>query len=230
MTLEWGSGVAVVETAMMPITQTMATRFVLLTDCAVMRLGFEALAQGDPDVDFAGAAMSDAEALALIDLEKPSVVVLDHAVASGAERLCRIVHRHHPTLPVLVLSDALDDAAVRGSIDAGAQGFMYKDAPPEDIKSALVRLGQGESVLDPRVTGRVIEWASQRPVEIADGRLSSREIDVVRRVAHGESNKQIAKRLGLTENTVKTYLRRAYRKLDCQTRSAAAAVVARWGL
>jgi len=208
-----------------------STRFVVLTDCTLLRSGFEALAAGDDELDLAGTASTENEANALIARTSPDVVLIDYGLADDrALPLCREITQHRPGLPVLMISDVLSDEAVRGSLEAGAQGFLYKDVEIEELRTAIHSLAEGASVLDPRVTGRVIVWASHHPADTAEDTLSAREVDVVRRVARGESNKQIARHLRLSENTVKTYLRRAYRKLDCQTRSAAAALVARRGL
>ena len=206
------------------------TSFVVFTDCTLVRAGFEALASAFSDLDLVGTAPT-ADAADFVSRTGPDVVVIDYGLADGgALPLCREIARLRPGLPVLMLSGDLSDDAVRGSIEAGAQGYLYKDAEVDDLRSAMKRLAAGESVLDPRVTGRVIVWASQHAGSTAEETLSAREVEVVRRVARGESNKQIAKRLGLSQNTVKTYLRRAYRKLGCDSRSAAAALVARSGI
>ena len=207
-----------------------ATTFVVLTDCTLLESGFEALATRYPELEFAGVASTRPEAEVLITLTSPDVVLIDYGLADDqALPLCRAVTQLRPGTPVLVISGELDDEAVRGSIEAGAQGYLYKDVGTEELRTAIRSLAAGASVLDPRVTGRVIVWASQHAVDTAEETLSAREVEVVRRVARGESNKEIASRLGLSENTVKTYLRRVYRKLDCRTRSAAVALVARRG-
>jgi DNA-binding NarL/FixJ family response regulator len=189
------------------------------------------MAHADPELEIVGFALDPDEALVLVEAERPDVVVIDYGLDNEAALpLCRSVTQKHAGLPVLILSPVLSDEGVRGAIEAGARGYVYKDLPQEALSRTLHRLAAGQSVLDPKVTARVMAWAAQGPVDVdADG-LSVRERQVVRHVALGEPNKQIAKRMGLTENTVKTYLRRAFRKLDIQSRSAAAAVAARRGL
>jgi DNA-binding NarL/FixJ family response regulator len=211
--------------------QLAVTTFVVLTDCTLLRSGFEALAATYTDLVLAGTASATPDAEALVAATRPDVVLIDYGLADErALPLCRAITRLMPGVPVLVISGVLSDEAVRGAIEAGAQGFLYKDVETDELRTAIRSLAEGASVLDPRVTGRVIVWASQHSSDAAEDMLSAREVEVVRRVARGESNKEIAKRLGLSENTIKTYLRRAYRKLDCQTRSAAVALVARRGL
>jgi DNA-binding NarL/FixJ family response regulator len=207
------------------------TRFVVVTDCTMLVMGFEALAEWDADLALVGTGSDTHDVVQLIDRAGPDVVVIDRQLSDDrAVPLCEMISNHKPRVAILVISPDLDDEAVRGAIEAGARGFVYKDMDRSELAATLKRLASGEAVLDPRVTGRVIGWAAKRSGEIAEDGLSGREAEVVRRVAKGESNKQIAKRLGLTENTVKTYLRRAYQKLDCQTRSAAAALAAQRGL
>jgi len=202
-----------------------------VTDCTLLRAGFEALAEGYAELELIGVGSTTSEVESLIARTNPDVVLIDYGLADDrAVPLCRALTQLRPGLPVLVIAGVLDDEAVRGSIEAGAQGYLYKDVETEELRTAIRSLAAGASVLDPRVTGRVIGWASHHPGDTAEDTLSAREIEVVRRVARGESNKEIARRLGLSENTVKTYLRRVYRKLDCRTRSAAAALVARRGL
>jgi DNA-binding NarL/FixJ family response regulator len=207
------------------------TTFVVVTDCTLLWSGFEALAATYADIELVGTASGTPDAEALVLRTRPNVVLIDYGLADDrALPLCRAITGLRPGLPILVISGVLSDEAVRGAIEAGAQGYLYKDVEADELRTAIKSLAAGASVLDPRVTGRVIVWASQHSVDTAEETLSAREIEVVRRVARGESNKEIAEHLGLSENTVKTYLRRAYRKLDCQTRSAAAALVARRGL
>ena len=209
----------------------MATRFVVLTDCEMLRLGFEAMAANDQRLQLVGAATRSEEGLELVGRERPDVAVIDARLnEDDAFALCTRLSQQYPSVPVLFLSSDLSDETVRGAVDAGALGFVYKDLAPSEFASAIYRLARGEALLDARVTARVLTWASQRRAEANDDDLSHRELEVVKHVAQGESNKQIARRMGLTENTVKTYLRRAYRKLDCQTRSAATALLVRRGV
>lgn len=199
----------------------------VLTDCSILRAGFEALI-GGPDFSLIGFASTAEEMLALVESGRPDALIVP--TGEGALETCAAISNRYPALPVLIVSAGLDDGTVRGAIEAGADGFLFKDVEPSDFRSAIKRLVAGESVLDTRAAGRVIAWAAHRPTETDDHELSSRELEALRHVARGEPNKRIARHMGIKENTVKTYLRRAYRKLDCHTRSAAAAALARRGL
>jgi DNA-binding NarL/FixJ family response regulator len=206
------------------------TTLVLVSDCTVLGMGFEALAANGNGLRFLG-VVDPLRAVDTLEAGRPDVLVVDYDLYGGrAVRLCETITRRWPTLPVLVLSSVLDDASVRASIDAGARGFLYKNTDPDELRVAMECLAEGHAILDPKVTARVIQWATQAGLEMPDEGLSGREIEVLRLVSRGEPNKRIARHMGLTENTVKTYLRRAYKKLDCHTRSAAAAAVVQRGL
>jgi RNA polymerase sigma factor (sigma-70 family) len=214
--------------------------FALFTESAVMALGFAALASEEPDVRFLGSAPAD-KGLETLAAGRPDVVVIDfhndgghatgaYATAAPAVTLCEAIGRRWPTVAVLVVSDEVDDRSVRALLEAGARGYLSKSADGSSLMAAIRELADGHGVLDPRVTRAVIDWAKQPRVDGAAEELSDREVEILRLVSHGEPNKRIAKRLGVTENTVKTYLRRAYKKLGCNTRSAAAAALAQRGL
>jgi len=207
------------------------TTFVVATDCRVLQSGFEAVAEAYSDLDLLGVAAAADEVAQLVEETDPDVVLIDYGFAGeDAMRACRLLTGRRPYLPVLVISAVLSDEAVRSAIGSGARGYLYKDVDPDGLRTAIRRLAAGESVLDPRVTGRVILWASRQPPDSSDDTLSAREAEVVRRVARGDSNKEIAARLGISQNTVKTYLRRAYKKLDTRTRSAAVALATQRGM
>ena len=206
------------------------TSVLLVSDSTIMELGFESLAEDDASLTFLG-RVTPRDALKRTDETMPDVLVVDFAVEGGrAVRICEVVSRHRPDVPILVFSNVLDDNAVRAVIDAGARGYLYKNADRSTLRSAIGWLAEGYAFLDPMITRRVIDWATKPGVTPAGEGLSARELEVLRLVSRGEPNKRIAKRMGLTENTVKTYLRRAYRKLDCSSRTAAAAVLAQRGL
>jgi DNA-binding NarL/FixJ family response regulator len=206
------------------------TSLLLVSECTIFGMGFEALVADDSTFRFLG-SVHPAECVEQLERTTPDVVVVDHSMDAGAAmKVCEAISQRRPRVPILVLSNTLNDDAVRESIESGARGYLYKGADRAYLRSAIYWLAEGQAVLDPRVTRRVIDWATHSALDAGEEGLSGREIEVLRLVCRGEPNKRIAKRMGLTENTVKTYLRRAYRKLDCHTRSAAAAVLAQRGL
>lgn len=206
------------------------TSLLVLTDCTVFGLGFESIAAEDPTFELI-AQTNASDGVRLLEDRRPDVVVVDFGIDGGrAISVCREISQRWPNLPILVLSNVLDDDAVRASIEAGARGYLYENADRDRLRAAVEWLAEGHGVLDPLVTRRVMSWAARASGEAAPDSLSEKEIEVLRLVSQGEPNKRIAKAMGVSENTVKTYLRRAYRKLGCHTRSAAAAALAHRGL
>jgi DNA-binding NarL/FixJ family response regulator len=161
--------------------------------------------------------------------QRIDVVLIDDEVPQ-AMALCAEVAAREPNVPVLVVGRSDDeDAAPLAAVRAGAHGYAVKSADDYRVLEAIRSLASGEGFLDPSVTLRVLSWATHNDGPSVVAGLSPREIEVLGYVLQGEPNKRIARRMGLTENTVKTYLRRAYRKLGCHTRTAAAAKLARLG-
>jgi DNA-binding NarL/FixJ family response regulator len=128
-----------------------------------------------------------------------------------------------------MLTTFLDDAVIRNSLDAGAKAYVYKDVEGRDLKRAIRTVANGEAVIHDKAAARVMQWArsgsSRDPVP-----LSRREVDVLRHVARGRTNGEIAAELDISINTVKTCLNRALRKLGCHSRTQAAALAAKRGL
>lgn len=200
----------------------------VMTECNVLRAGFEKLIAG-PDSPALRFASTPEETLQLVQDQRPDLVIIP-SDAEGALEACSAITARTPDLPVLFVSTALDDDVVRSAIEAGAAGLLFQSAEPAEFRVAVKRLVAGQSVIDPRIAGKVIAWARNHPEEEKSIELSPREFEVMRYVIEGEPNKRIARRMSVSENTVKTYLRRVYRKLGCHSRSAAAAVVARKGI
>lgn len=204
------------------------TTIVLLSDDTVFSLGLASLASGS-DWEVVRAGSDRRSVTSALSRASPDVVVLDEETTDLA--LCGEIGALYPKTPLLVFGgERRSDEAVVAAVRAGARGFVLKSAEPEQMLTAIASVAAGHGFLDPSVTLRVISWAfDAQEVDYPAG-LSPREMEVLGYVIEGEPNKRIAKRMGLSENTVKTYLRRAYRKLNCHTRSAAAAKLAREGL
>jgi len=207
----------------------MTISLVLVSDSAVCTIGFNALFSDDPDVHPISVVASPDDFMELLKSTIPDVAIVDYDT-DGAIGLTEVMSVRWPLIAVLVVSTLLTDELVRAALDAGVGGFVSKRNEPEYFRKAVKSVADGQSVLDPRVTRSVIAWATgDRAGAEANGRLSGQELQVLRLVARGESNKRIARRLGLSENTVKTYLRRTFRKINCGTRSEAAARLTRHG-
>lgn len=206
-------------------------RIVVVDDHEIVRAGLSALLSREDDIEVLAMAENAERGLRLVAELEPDVAVVDYSLPgmTGVE-LCERITRFHPKVAVVILTTYLDDEVIRGSLDAGARAYVYKDADATQLKRSIRAVARGEAVLDPKIAGRVAEWAQPGGPASRSRALSGRETAVLRLVAKGAHNKEIAVELDLTENTVRTYIRRVLTKLDCQSRSEAAALAARRGL
>lgn len=205
-------------------------RVVVVDDHEIVRAGLRALLGREPDIDVVAMASNGEQALEVIALHQPEIAVVDYSLPgmTGVE-LCERIVVSHPDVSVILLTTYLEDSVIRGALEAGARAYVYKDIDALDLKRAIRAVARGEAVLDPKVAGRVARWAHQRRTA-GGASLSVRETEVLRLVAKGRNNKEIGLVLGVSENTVRTYMRRLLAKLDCQSRTEAAALAARRGL
>ncbi|MHB8664945.1 MAG: response regulator transcription factor [Acidimicrobiales bacterium] len=206
-------------------------RVVIIDDHEIVRAGLTTLLASEPQIHVLGTAADGPAGLQLIGELRPDIAVVDYSMPqmTGVE-VCSEVRARYPQVAVIILTNFLTDEVLAGVIDAGAQGFVYKDVDSADLKRAIRAVARGESVLDPKVAGRVAEWAHRRRFGPLDQPLTVRETEVLRLVARGATNHEIADQLALSENTVHSYIRRILFKLDCHNRTEAAAIAARRGL
>lgn len=192
----------------------------LSDDHPVVRAGMRALLEAEPDLHVAGEAASAEEAVRLAAGAGIDLVLMDLQVPGalqGVEATRRI--RSAPDAPkVLVLTNYDTDADILGAIEAGASGYLLKDAPPGELVAAIRAAAAGESALAPAVASRLD--ASQRS---ADQRLTVREAEVLQLVAAGSTNREIGQALFLSEATVKSHLVHIFTKLGVGSRTAAVA-------
>jgi DNA-binding NarL/FixJ family response regulator len=192
----------------------------LSDDHPVVRAGMRALLEAEPDLHVAGEAASAEEAVRLAAGAGIDLVLMDlqfPGALQGVEATRRI--RSAPDAPkVLVLTNYDTDADILGAIEAGASGYLLKDAPPGELVAAIRAAAAGESALAPAVASRLD--ASQRS---ADQRLTVREAEVLQLVAAGSTNREIGQALFLSEATVKSHLVHIFTKLGVGSRTAAVA-------
>ena len=193
-------------------------RLLVVDDHPVVRAGMVAVLGEEPDFEVVGEAGNGAEALALVPRLRPDVVLMDlrMPVMDGAEATARMTSVADPP-QVLVLTTYDTDADIVRAVEAGARGYLLKDAPTGVLADAIRKAARGETVLAPPVAARLAERlrAPARPD------LTRRELDVLRLVARGLSNADIGKELFIGEATVKTHLIRAFSKLGVADRTAA---------
>lgn len=205
-------------------------RVLLVDDHPVVRRGLRALVDDLPGVEAVGEAADGLAALRLLEDEsvpRPDVVLMDLQMGEGmhgVEATRRITALAAPPA-VLILTTYDTDADILAAVEAGATGYLLKDAPPEDVASAVHATARGETVLAPSVAARLLgRVRSGRPT------LSPRETEILQLLARGLANKQISRQLFISEATVKTHLVHIYDKLGVDSRTAAIAAGLSTGL
>jgi two-component system response regulator DevR len=205
------------------------TRVFLLDDHEIVRRGLKELLEGEEDLVVVGEAGTAAEALERIPATTPDVAVLDVRLPDGdGVEVCREIRSAHPEINCLMLTSYADDEALFSAILAGAAGYVLKQVRGTDLIDAIRRVAQGQSLLDPGVTARVLERlrTPQAPDEHLAS-LSEQERRILDLIAEGLTNRQIGERMYLAEKTVKNYVSNVLMKLGMSRRSEAAAYAAR---
>lgn len=198
------------------------TRIVIVDDQEMVRTGLRMVLDAEPEFVVAGEAGDGETAVRLVQRERPDVVLMDVRMpgVDGIEATRRITEAH-PEVAVLVLTTFDLDEYVYGALRAGASGFLLKDAPADDLVDAIRVVARGDALLAPQVTKRLIlEFAARPSARSLDGldSITDRELDVLRLVARGQSNAEIAETLFLGETTVKTHVSRLLSKLGVRDR------------
>ncbi|MFF0717491.1 response regulator [Micromonospora sp. NPDC003816] len=208
-------------------------RVLIVDDHPVVRRGLRIMLEGEGWVSAVLEAATCAEAIRLVMTEPVDVVAMDIGLpdGDGVEATRRIV-RDRPATAVLMLTMADDDEVVSRSLHAGARGYLLKDTDPDVIVDALRTVAGGGLVLGPRVGPRVLADLQRRPVELPApfNQLTPRERDILRYLSAGETNARIARRVGLSEKTVRNQLSAVFAKLGVSDRVQAALLARDVGL
>lgn len=211
----------------------MTIRIAIVDDHEIVREGLKSILQGEPD--FEVVAESDtAEGLSeLVEKAKPDVVLLDARLPgiSGAEA-CRGLVEAHPDTAVLMVSTYSDDQLVEECIRAGARGYVIKDIERFSLKESIRAVARGQGVVSPAITGKILERLRTReesPSGASSMPLSEIQLEILRLIAAGFSNREIARRIHLSENTVKSHVQEIFRKLGVGNRVEAALTASREG-
>jgi DNA-binding NarL/FixJ family response regulator len=185
----------------------------------------------EDDLEVVGEAGDGPEAVRLARIYRPDVVVMDVRMpGGGGVEACRELRDQNPDAEVVMLTSYSDDEALFNSIMAGAAGFVLKQIRGGDLVDAIRKVADGQSLLDPSVTRRVLERLRRAKVEEKDpklARLSAQEERILDLVAEGRTNREIAEAIHLSDKTVKNYVSSILQKLEVQRRSEAASYVAR---
>ncbi|GLY78150.1 response regulator [Actinoallomurus iriomotensis] len=197
-------------------------RVVLADDQAAVREGLELLLETLPGIAVAAAAADGDAAVEAVARTEPDVALLDlHMPGCDGIEATRRIRERHPATQVVVLTTYADDDSILGALRAGALGYLTKDAGREEIRHALHAAAHGQAVLDPAVQRRLVAAASRASRPADSGELTAREIEVLRLLATGGSNRAIARRLFISEATVKTHINHIFAKTRSPDRAAA---------
>ena len=215
----------------------MSIRVLIADDQAMVRAGFGALLAAQPDIEVVGDAADGVQAVAQVAEHEPDVVLMDvrMPVMDGLEAV-RYLLADAPERPRVLMLTTFDlDDYVYAALRAGASGFLLKDAPAAELVHAVRVVAAGDALLAPSVTRRLIaDFAARRPVDQAGSgtiaALTPRELDVLRLIARGLSNQEIAGELVLAEQTVKTHVSRILAKTGLRDRAQAVVLAYESGL
>lgn len=194
-------------------------------DQALMRAGFRMILEAEPDLEVVGEAADGREAVAEAIRLQPDVVLMDVRMPEmdGIEATRRLLEGNGDTKVVMLTTFDMDEYVFE-ALRAGASGFLVKDVPPEQLVAGIRSVASGESLLAPSVTRRLIQEFVRRPPDTLRtappelDRLTAREVEVLRRMAHGRSNAEIATEFFVSETTVKTHVAHVLAKLGARDR------------
>ena len=210
----------------------MSIRVMIADDHAVVRSGIRALFATERDLEVVGEARDGLEAVMVAEKCEPDVILMDLMMPglNGLDAIRRIMARK-PEAKILVLSSFSTDDRVVAALDAGAVGYQLKDASLEDLMEAIRRVNEGESSLHPSIARKFLRGLDRsiRSGPVID-RLTDRETDVLRLIAYGKSNKEIADHLFIGKATVRTHVSNILSKLRLESRTQAALYALRGGI
>ena len=204
-------------------------RVYLLDDHEVVRRGIRGLLEQEDDIEVVGESGSAAEATRRIPALRPDVAVLDGRLPDGSGiDVCRDIRSIDPSIQALILTSYDDDQALFAAIMAGAAGYILKQIKGNDLVDTVRRVADGQSLLDPAVTQRVLDRIRRGPEQPHELRnLTDQERRILEHIAEGRTNREIADRLSLAEKTVKNYVSSLLAKLGLESRTQAAVLATR---
>ena len=207
----------------------MKTRLILTDDHVVLRQGLRALLEGQPDLEVVGEASDGQETLELVRKSRPDMVLMD-LIMPGVDGITTTqrLHDEFPEVRVVILSSVDEEAAVVAAVRAGAIGYVQKNTSIEILLEAIRAAARGQVQFSAAAAARLVREV-QAPLEQPE-RLTPRELEVLQQVADGLANKEIARKLSISEKTVKSHISTILDKFGLESRTQAAMHAARMGL
>lgn len=205
-------------------------RLVVVDDHALFRAGLISLLAEMEDVEVLGEANNGESAIELVRSAKPDLVLMDVNMPGmdGVEAVRML--RTSESCRILMLTISKNDEDLFGAIGAGADGYILKNAEPEELRQTIALVAQGMFVLSPQVTRQVVRAIGSDINKVPESGLSSREMEVLECLAQGKTTIQIAGKLFISENTVKTHVRHILEKLEASNRAEAVSKALQMGL
>ena len=213
----------------------MMVRVLICDDQWIVCEGLETILNADPEIEVVGIAHDGAHALELIPEVSPDVVLMDLKMPGmNGIQATRRIREDYPYVKVLVLTTYGADEWVFDAIRSGASGYLLKGTPRSSLTAAIKGTVNGETYVDPAVAGKIFQQVAQQAAPAATtsivASLSSRELEVLRLLAHGKNNADIAEHLYLSEGTVRNYVSAILGKLGVDDRTQAAVLAIRYGV
>ena len=209
-------------------------RVLVCDDQAVVTDGLEMILDADPEIEVVGMAHDGAQALELIPDAKPDVVLMDLQMPGmNGVQATRAIKEQYPQVKVLVLTTFGEDEWVFDAVRSGAAGYLLKGTPRAELVAAIKGTAAGETYIDPTVGGKLLSHVATNTTKedtTITGDLSERELEILKLLASGRSNTDIAERLFLSKGTVRNYISSILTKLDVEDRTQAAVLAVRHGL
>ena len=206
-------------------------RLVVVDDHALFRRGLVGLLRDMPEFEVTAEASNGEQALAVLAQVQADIVLLDlNMPVMDGLGVVEAVRRAGDQPRILMLTISQNDADLLAAIRAGADGYLLKNTEPEDLRRALLRVAQGQSVLSPEVTAPVLRALMQGGNETPPSVLSEREMEILDLLALGQTTQQIASGLFLSENTIKTHVRHILEKLGAANRTEAVSKAMQMGI
>jgi len=213
------------------MTKQGAIRILVADDHPVVRDGLVAMLSTQPDFLVVGQASTGSEVLTNIEIAQPDIVLLDLEMPEldGVEALEQVTS-DHPDVKVLVFTAFDDDERIVGAVQAGAQGYLLKGSPRDEVFDAIRVISQGGSLLQPVVASKLMRHVSGEVEQAGWSQLTPRELEVLELLANGMTNKEIASELVITVRTVKFHVSSILRKLEAGNRTEAVRIAAYRGI